>query len=613
MLLKDKSFFEIKKYFVKRKTTSCLFPEASQTEHKMTTDEIIGPHEHLGPKLLFSIDTSYITSFLCLIFQALIAILLILFRETFIHRLTKSILPKSSVLIGLGITVGAVAYNSFGETFINNQFGPDIFFNILLPPIILEATFKLCSREFLMQIDGVLLLSFVGTIVTVAGMGTLLYLTVTQSWFVAGAEVTFTDCLIFSSVIAPIDPAAVLMAFEHIGVNQSLVLLILGESLFTDSIAIVLFETISWSVHHDVSGITCLWAILSFFTIGFGGFFIGCLYGCFSAFVCKFTSKETKQLEPLILLGFVYLGFLNAEVLHWSGIMSIIGSGFMQKRYAFKNLFATSRIIVEQATEVTAVTAETIIFILFGIKVLSVENVNVPFTMAAILYIILLRFVVIWSFGFMMNRYRSMHKLSFKYLFVMGVGGLRGAVSYSVSNLVGGPHKKLFQSTTLIVILFSTLVLGGTVQFWSRLLHFVQEPKSPTFLEITTEKTIVHVVAGMAAIMGGGGSKLLCWIEVLDYYDQKYIQPILCVKSDDYVIHMGLKRRDQTVLDLYRHPRLHGILSYARNVVDGKKQLELPTILESDVVRRRRRMQRRTKLIQELIIREFAHAKYKKN
>ena len=52
--------------------------------------------------------------------------------------------------------------------------------------------------------------------------------------------------LLFASMIAPTDPIAVIGIFKELGVGKSLSVLIEGESLFNDGVAIVLFRIISY-------------------------------------------------------------------------------------------------------------------------------------------------------------------------------------------------------------------------------------------------------------------------------------------------------------------------------------------------------------------------------
>ena len=77
--------------------------------------------------------------------------------------------------------------------------------------------------------------------------------------------------------------------------------------------------------------------LCSFFTVVFGGLSIGILVGAISAFIVKFTG-HVRVIEPLIIFSTAYFAFILSECIHWSGIISLIGCGLVQKRYAFPNI-----------------------------------------------------------------------------------------------------------------------------------------------------------------------------------------------------------------------------------------------------------------------------------
>ena len=79
------------------------------------------------------------------------------------------------------------------------------------------------------------------------------------------------------------------------------------------------------------------YTLLSFFSVVFGGLSIGILVGAISAFIVKFTG-HVRVIEPLIIFSTAYFAFILSECIHWSGIISLIGCGIVQKRYTFLNI-----------------------------------------------------------------------------------------------------------------------------------------------------------------------------------------------------------------------------------------------------------------------------------
>lgn len=77
-----------------------------------------------------------------------------------------------------------------------------------------------------------------GTLWNVLGIGLSLY----GVCLLAGSslgDVTLLHCLLFGSLIAAVDPVAVLSVFQEMHVNEQLHILVFGESLLNDAVTVV--------------------------------------------------------------------------------------------------------------------------------------------------------------------------------------------------------------------------------------------------------------------------------------------------------------------------------------------------------------------------------------
>uniref|UniRef100_A0A915I6J1 Cation/H+ exchanger domain-containing protein n=1 Tax=Romanomermis culicivorax TaxID=13658 RepID=A0A915I6J1_ROMCU len=144
------------------------------------------------------------------------------------------------LLIILGLLLGGLFYVEHAvETLKFLNYDEKTFFLFLLPPIILEAAYSLRDRAFVENIGTILLFAVVGTLLNIFLVGPVLYLI----WLIGGGvKISFIECLIFSSLIAAVDPVAVLAIFQELGVNKMLYFMVFGESLFNDAVTVVIYN-----------------------------------------------------------------------------------------------------------------------------------------------------------------------------------------------------------------------------------------------------------------------------------------------------------------------------------------------------------------------------------
>lgn len=65
--------------------------------------------------------------------------------------------------------------------------------------------------------------------------------------FGVDVHLSLLDTLVFSSLLAAVDPVAVLAVFQSLQVNDLLQVVVFGESLLNDSISVV-SDIVSWPI-----------------------------------------------------------------------------------------------------------------------------------------------------------------------------------------------------------------------------------------------------------------------------------------------------------------------------------------------------------------------------
>ena len=261
---------------------------------------------------------------------------------------------------------------------------------------------------------------------------------------------------------------AVLSIFAEVGVNPHLYFLVFGESLLNDGVAVVLYKmmTAFAGMEHRGEEIRLGHIIIgcgSFLTVALGGLIIGVVYGLLTSLLTRAT-RGVRIIEPLALFCGGYLAYVTAELVHWSGIISLIGCGIVQAHYAFKNISAESLTTVQYFIKMLSSVSDCIIFLYLGMAFFEKHVWNTGFVLSTIVIITLVRFFSIYCLAFLVNLLRkNIHPICLKEQFIMAYGGLRGAVGFSLVSMVNQsdvPAAQMFLTTTLAVIMFTVFLQG---------------------------------------------------------------------------------------------------------------------------------------------------------
>jgi len=151
-----------------------------------------------------------------------------------------TIMPESCLLIAVGTVMGLVLVAA-GQT-ASYPPSPTTFFLILLPWIILNAGYNLPRRTFFDNIGVIVLFAIVGTVWNTFVVGLIIW-----GFSKIGVLVQLVPLhmLVFASSLAATDPVAVLAVFSKVYVKELLTVVVLGESLLNDGLAVVSIYTIS--------------------------------------------------------------------------------------------------------------------------------------------------------------------------------------------------------------------------------------------------------------------------------------------------------------------------------------------------------------------------------
>ncbi len=138
------------------------------------------------------------------------------------HRLLETI-PESGWLMLFGVVVGFISHLAVGADAF--PFNEDLFFVVLIPPIIFEAGYNLRIRFFVANFWVILSFAVFGTILINVIVSASLWGIATTNVF--ANSLSMIDALVFGSLMAAVDPVAVLAIFQHLQINEEVVFVLL--------------------------------------------------------------------------------------------------------------------------------------------------------------------------------------------------------------------------------------------------------------------------------------------------------------------------------------------------------------------------------------------------
>ncbi|CAK6964676.1 sodium/hydrogen exchanger 6a [Scomber scombrus] len=347
-------------------------------------------------------------------------------------------------------------------------FDPEVFFNILLPPIIFHAGYSLKRRHFFRNMGSILAYAFMGTVVSCFVIGLLMYgcVTLMKRLGQLGGDFFFTDCLFFGAIVSATDPVTVLAIFNELQVDVDLYALLFGESVLNDAVAVVLSSSIVayqpvGDNSHSFEVMAMLKSFGVFLGVFSGSFALGVATGVVTALISFLL--DFPLLETALFFLMSWSTFLLAEACGFTGVVAVLFCGITQAHYTFNNLSPDSQDRTKQLFELLNFLAENFIFSYMGLTLFTFQNhiFNPMFIVGAFLSVFVGRAANIYPLSFLLNLGRR-NKIRSNFQHMMMFAGLRGAMTFALSIRDTATYaRQMMFTTTLLVVFFTVWVCGG--------------------------------------------------------------------------------------------------------------------------------------------------------
>ncbi|MFN2188320.1 MAG: cation:proton antiporter, partial [Candidatus Promineifilaceae bacterium] len=224
-------------------------------------------------------------------------------------------LPYTVALVIVGLALTLVP-NPF-----EFDLSSELILAIIVPPLVFEATLNLKWENLRKDLGIILVLAVLGTLMGAFIVGGIVF--AAGQTLVPELEWIFLAAFAFGALISATDPVAVISLFRDLGVGKRLSILVEGESLFNDGIAIVLFGIALSAGAAATTGegetFELGTALFDFFRISIGGLAVGAGLGYLvSSLLLKNVNDNLIETATTVALAFG--AFVIAEELHVSGI-----------------------------------------------------------------------------------------------------------------------------------------------------------------------------------------------------------------------------------------------------------------------------------------------------
>lgn len=248
--------------------------------------------------------------------------------KSIIRHLNIRWLPEAGGCILVGV-LGYVILSHMPH--VQFAFDGDMFLRIMVPPIVFEAAVKINKQSFRRHALPITIYAIVGTLASTAFTAVILH---KGSSMLNCTTIPIRESFIFGALISSIDPIAVLSVLNNMGMTDSdaIYVLIFGESLLNDGIAIVLFQTLVHFLDDTlvVDAEVIFDAIMHFIVVACGSLSVGILSGASATvYFATMNGCQTPLVECIMFFCWAIIPYYICDMVEWSGIVAIVANGFV--------------------------------------------------------------------------------------------------------------------------------------------------------------------------------------------------------------------------------------------------------------------------------------------
>lgn len=405
--------------------------------------------------------------------------ILILILVVCLSGVVTRMLPFQVPLPLMQILYGALlAWPHFG---LHVQFDPALFLVLFIPPLLFADGRKTSTREFLHHGREIFGLALALVLVTIVGIGYLLY------WMIPGIPLVVAFAL--SAVLSPTDAVALSGIVGKGRIPKSTMRILEGEALMNDASGLVALK-FAIAVTMGTMIFTVTGATLEFVKVALGGLLAGVvitwLYSKSLRIMSRWSSDDPAT-QTVLLLLLPFATYLIAEHIGVSGILAAVASGMtISQSGVIRHAPLAMRLRADGVWSMLEFVFNGTVFIMLGLQLPGILEISIMqaardptietwylFADVVIIYAALLmtRFCWLWLMKYISHYVLKKHPLQFgsytmRELWIVSFAGVRGAITLAGVLSIplfltdGSPFPSRYQLVFIAtgVILFSLIV-----------------------------------------------------------------------------------------------------------------------------------------------------------
>nr|WP_090832020.1 MULTISPECIES: Na+/H+ antiporter [unclassified Bacillus (in: firmicutes)] len=402
------------------------------------------------------------------IFELILILIMLAAGVTALAKKVKQPYPIALVIVGALIGLFNVPILEPVKWFITEgEVFNFVIVTLFLPALLGEAALKLPFTHLRENQKPIMFLAFGATLLSFIIIGF-------SGYFLL--ELSIPVAFVFAALMSATDPVSVLSIFKSVGVQKRLAIVIEGESLFNDGLAVVLFKISAFYllIYMDAGWIGFgmgLWEFVKVITLGLivGGA-LGYVFSLLTSFF------DDYPLEIIFSIILFYGSFLLAESIHASGVIAVVTAALILGNYGYKiGMTPTTKLNINNFWDVAALLSNSIVFLMVGLEITRINVLDKwGIIFAAIIIVLVARSIAVY----MSLYFAKDFPVSWRH--IINWGGLKG--SLSIALVLSLPRNFAGREDLLIlafsVVLFSLLVQGLSVKPLIKFLKINPKPES---------------------------------------------------------------------------------------------------------------------------------------